>query len=230
MATVSDHVVGEISLSVLSRSSELIPSVWRPSAWSPESGDRTDVVQIAHADEVAGVRGVHDGVVADVDAHVVQVAVPEHQVAGLQIGPANRSGVGPLPLGVVAQSHAVDRPGGEGQAGAVVAFRPGVGENVRLADQTAGLGGGLAARVVGVLGRARAGAQRPDGAAVCPVRLDPQLLQIVDLLLDVLPLGGDVGVASGQAGSDRVQVVFVGGVLVAQVDDVADFGRAGCGP
>src|SRR3954454_5300995 len=105
------------------------------SAGAAGAGGGSADVDSGHADVVAGVWGVYDGVAADVDAHVVQVAEPEDQVTGLQVGAGNRFGVLPLPLGVVAQADAVDGPGGYGEARAVVAGRSGGGPDVGLADE-----------------------------------------------------------------------------------------------
>src|SRR4051812_17399539 len=129
------------------------------SVGSSVAGDGSDVVDSGHAYVVAGVRGVHDGVVADVHAHVVQVAEPEDQIARFEIGAAYRCGVFPLPFGVVAQIDADGGPGGEGEAGAVVAVGPGVGEDVGLTDEAARFGSCSSAGIAGVGGGARSGAQ-----------------------------------------------------------------------
>src|SRR5262249_37171286 len=59
------------------------------SAGSSEPGDGHQV-HLDHPDDVTGMGGMHGPAVADVDAHVVQIAIPEDQVTRPEVGAADR--------------------------------------------------------------------------------------------------------------------------------------------
>src|SRR5205807_8222316 len=85
-------------------------------------------------DRAARVRGVDDGVVAHVYAHVVHVPVVQDQIAGLELRAGDLRELGVLVARAVRHLHARRAPGRHRQARAVVRVRSGGAPDVRLAQ------------------------------------------------------------------------------------------------
>src|SRR5690606_85508 len=137
-------------------------------------------------------RRVHHHAGAEVDAHVVQVAVEEDQVAGAQLLPGDVPAGGPLVAGVVRQRDADAPVGGHDEPGAVVAAGAGRAPDVRLELLGESPAGGLRR-----LAPARDGEVHPDGpgagaAGLAECALEQPALDLGDELGDAVALAAEV--------------------------------------
>src|SRR6266542_4184109 len=184
------------------------------------AGDRCRVHR-AYPDRFARPVRVHDPVPADVHADVVHRAVVEDEVAGAEHGAGHRLHGLALLGRVVRQAYARLGPRRHGQTGTVVVVRSVGPPHVGLADLAAGVPHGDTGRTAGIAERAGHRAQLTDTTAGAICR-EPQLVEPLDLGIDDLFLGCQVGLLCGELGDQVVERLLLGVVFRLQIRDVTD--------